>query len=1044
MPRPRNAPAKRTGIVTLTFAFERPGAKGAIVVRRTGEEPELLPTHTLFPGHPADIRTEINAGGKEDQIVDWRQLLNLADSFPSGPGLPYGLPLLVLLAIHRDSPEYGQEGTGVTTRELKKHFGRLVPSNHAHIATKLKQWHKHALDRDPLIEITEGLSKGKASVPASFRLKPWVKVVFTSFQKNGQSSPSGSAALAAEWRAAVLAIASDSALATTSGVAAHAADVALAIVREESPADPTDGGQADLVPLPGSGDEPSRAELTLEPVHSRPVSGQSTWPPMRHFCDDGGALLNLGVHLSGHRGAPWVLVTGLPGAGKTWLVREYLAREVVQSFPDGAAFISGGLLAFDPIAVSSGFGWQPTPGSSTREDALNWFAREMPTKRAILVIDDFTSEDLDPRLIPIVDSAYRLIVISRSRRLRKYCRPVPGVLSLDPWHVVTASEYLQSCFLEEGTVNMEELAGLYGGFPLAMRLLVRHLADCRRSAWKLQRKLKPDPIKRLDQAAREGEETVGEAMAAACAGLSEMQWRLLFSAAACAPSTSEKNVLLTSGIEIGDDADSEEANCARDALCDLADRGLIRDDMASYEVHTPGIVRLYVRSLSGSQEARRKHSDFVRSLVRMSDDLAFLEGYAADRAESRKHPYVADEDIDEVLAAVEDALAQNDGATAFDLIDTVGYRMIELGNEQILYIPLKAITSTQLDPRRRADLHSMLGGCLMTMEKYDLASTRLVDACKGYEALGHETNRGIALLRLGLCSVFCNRIDEGEQYIYEAAVLIEGQGISRIVNESYRKARRALDDEDGYSSLLPPARALLASLDWGVLDEGRLPLSPERLLEMGLVEKALSSINLYVKALTEAGSVEEMAVKQVIWTWALIKHAAACGRTSPGVVGKMLSRLMEATEHTGKITGVRHQLLSAQLNAMGVYVFLSRSDAYDYSISCALSFLDSAINDADELAAFDNQERLSEVRRLLCEELKNHGFDLSAESAEDFHTSSTGARLPENFEFSSELMSKAMAAFPLPLRYFTIDRKPTQRDLRICEPWLAPSPVAKG
>ncbi|MEU9300188.1 BTAD domain-containing putative transcriptional regulator [Streptomyces sp. NPDC048269] len=155
-----------------------------------------------------------------------------------------------------------------------------------------------------------------------------------------------------------------------------------------------------------------------------------------------------------------VAVTGLPGTGKSALAVE-TAHRVADAFPDGQVFLD--------LRCGSG----PAPTGSEVLDRLGH--APLTGRRVLLVLDHVTSETQVRPLLPLAPGSALLLTAGRVPAGLPGLRP----MVLGPWRP-EESHRLAGLFTERGLPApgsgvVEEIAGLCGGLPLAVRAAAAQL-----------------------------------------------------------------------------------------------------------------------------------------------------------------------------------------------------------------------------------------------------------------------------------------------------------------------------------------------------------------------------------------------------------------------------------------------------------------------------------------------------------------------------------------------------------------------------------------
>ncbi|MFG2985136.1 BTAD domain-containing putative transcriptional regulator [Streptomyces sp. NPDC048258] len=200
-----------------------------------------------------------------------------------------------------------------------------------------------------------------------------------------------------------------------------------------------------------------------------PADGAEGWSPALgalppadpHFTGRTAELAELEQLLRSAPAGGCVAVTGLPGTGKTALAVE-TAHRVADAFPDGQVFLD--------LRRGSG----PPPTGAEILDRLG--RAPLTGRRVLLVLDHVTSETQVRPLLPLAPGSALLLTAGRVPAGLPGLRPVV----LGPWRP-EESRRLAGLFTERGRSAPEpgavdEIAGLCGGLPLAVRAAAARLA----------------------------------------------------------------------------------------------------------------------------------------------------------------------------------------------------------------------------------------------------------------------------------------------------------------------------------------------------------------------------------------------------------------------------------------------------------------------------------------------------------------------------------------------------------------------------------------
>ncbi|MDP3178419.1 MAG: hypothetical protein Q8M76_10985 [Spirochaetaceae bacterium] len=1114
--------------ITLKFSIEPHGKSHEVVVHRLVAHDECRSIFPILNKSERKGRFE-----KKRPIVDWRCLLTLRHRTIRGTKVNYGLPLLVLLAAHRDRAD--QEEAWVDVSRLHALFPHPVtPTRHAQISKKLRDHfprERHPDDPDLLVEnpdhlivVEKGESKGQEdSTPAKCGLKKHVRVAFAPLV--GNDAELSAEEFAVTWLIAavekvpkLLPLLKGTRLESarprgeqpvpTPSTPALGVEPAVVKVETTEASHPTAKG-LQTPSAPPTKDVAARARRGKPPAISA-VPGffgrMAELDVLQDFC-------------AAKSGANTFVVTGMAGTGKTALVREFVAKAGRRLFGDDIEWVSGGTLTAELPRIAARYGWNAGASASPRECSA-WLASALHDRRLLLVIDDLTKDAVDLGLVPAFSGLPRLIVTTQSRRLSSY------LLSARVCGVGSWDRYQNRAYFEDAlrtTLQDEELDALvdpFGRVPVAMRLLALAMHGRNDSTAHLQEHLETDPLGKLDVFAGGEFRAVGETFGRAYGRLDVWGKRMLVATAACAPSPTEEYILAAAGLDCHSEADHLATIEAREALATLADLNLLRDEASLGERRwkLESLVRLYGRSLPEAQGSMERHKSFVLSRISRTDDLAFIEEYFGYRSEERGHPALPDKEIDEALAAASFAVAQTEGGDAFDLLEAVGYRMIEFGREEELADALWPLKDLNIDDVRQAGLYAMLGACLMEIDAVGPTSrtaspptmspgrqemkemfenqrvdqpltvarvahsttgkaagtpepawTEADDGCAGaigflrkaaehYRSLRLPLNHCIARLRLGLCYLQWKeeggpwdngaRLDRAKALVVGACEELVEHGAARLALEALTRLMFVLDDEarlddsGDVNDLLTAARERHSSA-MRSRDDAWIDYRPERLFGLGCYEDALLVAQRNADALRRAGSREEWGVQCLVRGWMQVEverfHEASLS-------------FHEAMDALGPLQGGRaiywvyaclaHEDISLMRSAESAQGPLSD---HPWTLPFALGRLErmSGDSDADRLTAIavQVQDAIKRYFERTTDSDGRSGWPAWLQGMIEKHR-----QLPEPDARFTEIgalcdfprLRQSSVFGPPSIRSLLVDRKPTPRSLRICEPRVEP------
>ncbi|MGW0748074.1 BTAD domain-containing putative transcriptional regulator [Streptomyces sp. NPDC002587] len=219
----------------------------------------------------------------------------------------------------------------------------------------------------------------------------------------------------------------------------------------------------------GSGSAVRSGPVGSGAVAGAPADGAERWSPELgalppadpRFAGRAAELAELEQLLRSGPAGGCVAVTGLPGTGKTALAVEG-AHRVADAFPDGRVFLD------------LRRGSAPPPAGAEILDRLG--RAPLTGRRVLIVLDHVTSETQVRPLLPLAPGSALLLTAGRVPAGLPGLRPVV----LGPWRP-DESRRLAGLFAEHGgpapsSAAVDEIAGLCGGLPLAVRAAAAQLA----------------------------------------------------------------------------------------------------------------------------------------------------------------------------------------------------------------------------------------------------------------------------------------------------------------------------------------------------------------------------------------------------------------------------------------------------------------------------------------------------------------------------------------------------------------------------------------
>ncbi|WP_405677870.1 winged helix-turn-helix domain-containing protein [Streptomyces sp. NBC_00048] len=421
-----------------------------------------------------------------------------------------------------------------------------------------------------------------------------------------------------------------------------------------------------------------------------------------------------------------VAVTGLPGTGKTALAVES-AHRVADAFPDGQVFLD--------LRRASG----PPPTGAEILDRLE--RAPLTGRRVLIVLDHVTSETQVRPLLPLAPGSALLLTAGRVPAGLPGLRPVV----LGPWRP-EESRRLAGLFTEHGGPApgpgaVDEIAGLCGGLPLAVRAAAAQLAA--RPHW--------TPATLADRLRDEGGR-----LDALRAGDVDVRARLL-EAYAAAPGAERRTFRLLSLLPPGRfgarqaaaalDLAEPRAAAALDALADERLLAVDRDGC-----HLPELLRLLAverLELEEAPEVRRAAAERV------------CRAYAAAAAQPGR---LADADARGLVRLARTAHEAGLWALAVRLTDATG-GWVEEDAEAAYTLALDAAVRCA-DRSAQARMERSLGDLAWQYRRAERAHELYAGALAHAREAGDEEEAGRALV--GLAEL---RLDAGSAA--EAAALLE-------------------------------------------------------------------------------------------------------------------------------------------------------------------------------------------------------------------------------------------------------------------------------
>ena len=397
--------------------------------------------------------------------------------------------------------------------------------------------------------------------------------------------------------------------------------------------------------------------------------------PVSNFLGRSAELEALQRALAGESEAVCVVASGIGGIGKTTLVRQFVATEAAQLFPDGVAWIDGTALPSELARVAQRFGWK-SERLPTVDETNRWLAVTLHGRSVLLVVDNVDPVQVDPREIPVPGGRCRTLITTRSISLHEDLGKPAQALPLGKWNDATCREYLRRMTKRDdldGDSGLDELAHFVGNLPLAIRLMAKLLTRGIRPE-RLLAQIREQPLGTLDMIARGADRGVAQTFVAAFQALNENERRVLVAASACARATRIEVVAKVAGMN---DTTTERI------LVDLWEqRSLVefdRNAVRAWGLHD--VVRLFLREQDAAKEATAKHFGFVELHLRMHQGPMSWE--------------VAAQEMPEVVAAIE--RATDDAARLEDAMDLLNH-VAELMERRGYHVELRRL----LVPRSRS------------------------------------------------------------------------------------------------------------------------------------------------------------------------------------------------------------------------------------------------------------------------------------------------------------------------------------------------------
>lgn len=341
-----------------------------------------------------------------------------------------------------------------------------------------------------------------------------------------------------------------------------------------------------------------------------------------------------------------VVVAGTGGIGKTTLVRELLAREARQLFPEGAAWIDASSLPSELGRVAQRFGWK-RERLPTVEEANQWLANALHDRAVLLVVDNAQAEQA--KELPIPGGKCRTLITSRAVALHEDLGKPALALPLGKWSDEVCRRYLRevSGRGELQDEALDKLARFVGNLPLAVRLMAK-LLKRGTAPEKLLAQLEEQPVDTLDAVARGADRGVAATFLAAYRGLDETERQVLLALSACARATRTEVVAKVAGVS--------EVQAERALLELWEQRSLVEHDAKAerpWGLHD--VVRMFLWEQEGAEEAAERHAEVVRAHI-----------------EAHKEPTdweAAEREFPEVIAAIARAIVDERTAEAMELLN---------------------------------------------------------------------------------------------------------------------------------------------------------------------------------------------------------------------------------------------------------------------------------------------------------------------------------------------------------------------------------------
>lgn len=682
--------ASPPGPTTLSFAVRPSEGSDRIHITRTGVEGRCVyPT----PDHPKRRRHRAT----KNQIIDWRVLLGLAIAPPPGNRLAYGLPLLVLLGAHRRRLKEARTAL-FPLQNLLNTFPHSVQTDPESFLWKLRKWHTNAAARSLPFELVGSRLDDEAD-PVQIGLKPDISVSFHPFEDIGLPEEANSA--------------EDFAVAWLRCAAARSLDLQWFLPDEQIPLPPPPADKASPPPPVVTEPIPTNARPP-QPVN---VPGRAAVLPVANFCGRTAEMKLLRDACSIGSSKPCIIVWGMPGVGKTSIVREFVARdEVALSFE----YIGWHGVESLPEAIldaAQNMGWEPPRPQSVHE-AARWLTDQLARRRALLVFDS-VPRDADTSLLPVPTRGSRIILTTQHKALRESFDYDTELIHVSSWDRKTSREYLR---LYAGPnpasdTDLDTLSQRVGFLPLALRILGSELRRDGMTAAILAKRISVAPLRTLghNNAGRHAR-SVARVIEQAVRQLNSVERSVFIACSVCAKRTTPE---IVAGIaKLSEDL-------ALDALGSLAGCGLVEHSGASerpWGMHD--LLRSYAEDMTGWFDAAVAHVELVNQRCLKMSPFA-MEGLAK---ESDTLPHSATlrlvaraDDLQEVLTAVNRASRYTDPEISIALIMLVANQLIEQGNA----LELAQYLSGRPPPSNTSSLawryHMMLGRCRARLFEFDNA-----------------------------------------------------------------------------------------------------------------------------------------------------------------------------------------------------------------------------------------------------------------------------------------------------------------------------------